>query len=58
MEGIYIDTPETNLVSNIVLQLFCIYNLNHMYYYFACQMFCTFTLLSEVCVQAQYGCFL
>jgi hypothetical protein len=58
MEGIHIDTPETNLVSMVVFQLSCIYNLYHIHYYFVCQMFCTFTLLlSEVCVLAQYGCF-
>ena len=43
MEGIYIATPETKLVSMVVFQLFCIYNLYHMLYYFACQMFFTFT---------------
>ena len=50
---------QTMSLGNTKLQLFCCFYSWCLYRYLQCWIYCTFILvLSEVCVQRQYGCFL
>jgi hypothetical protein len=50
---------QTMFLWDLVLHVFCIYNVWHVFFYMPYLMFCTFTeYVTKYLFSAQYGCFL